>query len=80
MITFESLPMSIKTPVCTLLFLGMSGGICLSIFVGAKQGRVKQALLPAFTGILAVILLLYASVIRAERAKPVKRSSPSVAS
>ena len=71
MITYESLPMSIKTPVCTLLFLGMSGGICLSIFVGAKQGRVKQALLPVFTGILAVILLLYASVIRAERAKPV---------
>ena len=68
MMTFASLSMSIRTPICTLLFLAMSGGISLSIFVGAKQGRMKQVLLPASTGILAAMLLLYASVIRAERA------------
>lgn len=71
MITFASLPMAHKTTICTFLFLAMTGGICVSIFVGGKQGKVKQILLPLFTATLAVILLLYASVIRAERAKPV---------
>lgn len=70
MITFASLPMVFKTSICTLLFLAMAGGICLSFFVGSKQGKVKLILLPVFTSLLAVMLLLYASVIRAERAKP----------
>lgn len=70
MISFASLPMGFKTLICTLLFLSMSGGICTSIFVGSKQGKAKQILLPLCTGLLAFMLLLYASVIRAERAKP----------
>ena len=70
MITFASLSMAFKTSICTLLFLAMAGGICLSFFVGSKLGKVKLILLPVFTSLLAVMLLLYASVIRAERAKP----------
>ena len=66
--TYAILPMPLKTTIATLLFLAMVTGICTSIFVGKKQGRVKLFLLPVCTLALAAMLLLYASVIRAERA------------
>ena len=66
--TYAILPMPLKTTIATLLFLAMVMGICTSIFVGKKQGRVKCFLLPVCTMALAAMLLLYASVIRAERA------------
>ena len=66
--TYAVLPMPWKTTIATLLFLAMVTGICTSIFVGKKQGRVKQILLPVCTLAVSAMLLLYASVIRAERA------------
>ena len=66
--TYASLPMYLKTVIVTFLFLTMTLGICVSIFVGRKQGRIKQLLLPAATLVIAGMHLLYASVIRAERA------------
>ena len=66
--TYAILSMPWKTTIATLLFLTMTAGICTSIYVGKKQGRVKQILLPLCTLAVAAMLLLYASVIRAERA------------
>ena len=66
--TYAVLSMPWKTTIATLLFLAMATGICTSIFVGKKQGRVKQILLPVCTLAVAAMLLLYASIIRAERA------------
>lgn len=66
--SYAILSMPWKTTIATLLFLTMVAGICTSIFVGKKQGRVKQVLLPVSTLAVAAMLLLYASVIRAERA------------
>lgn len=66
--TYAVLSMPWKTTIATLLFLTMATGICTSIYVGKKQGRTKQLLLPVCTLAVAAILLLYASVIRAERA------------
>lgn len=66
--TYAVLSMPWKTTIATLLFLTMVTGICTSIFVGKKQGRVKQILLPVCTLAVSAIMLLYASVIRAERA------------
>lgn len=66
--TYAILPMPWKTTIVTLLFLTLTAGICTSTFVGKKQGRVKQLLLPVCTLAVAAVLLLYASVIRAERA------------
>ena len=66
--TYAILSMPWKTTIATLLFLTLATGICTSIFVGKKQGRVKQLLLPVCTLAVAAILLLYASIIRAERA------------
>ena len=68
MITYASLPMNLKTIIVTLFFLTMIAGICTSLIVGKRQGRVKRILLPACTAVVAAMLLLYASVIRAERA------------
>lgn len=68
MLTFASLPMNHKTIIATLLFLTMIAGICTCILVGKKQGKVKLFLLPACTVVIAAMLLLYASVIPAERA------------
>lgn len=68
MITFASLPMTLKTIVSTLFFMTMIAGICVCILVGRNQGRVKQYLLMLCTSVNAAMLLLYASVIRAERA------------
>ena len=68
MITYASLPMTFKTIIATLFFLTMIAGVCTCILVGKKQGRIKQLLLPVCTAAVAVMLLLFASVIRAERA------------
>ena len=66
--TYALLPMPLKTTIVTFLFLMMVVGICTSIFVGKKQGRVKQILLPVCTLAVSAMMLLYTSVIRAERA------------
>ena len=66
--TYAILSMPWKTTIATLFFLTMVTGICTSIFVGKKQGRIKQVLLPVGTLAVSAMLLLYASVIRAERA------------
>ena len=68
MMTYASLPMALKTIIVTLLFLTMVAGICTCLLVGKKQGRVKLFVLPVCTAVVAAMLLLYASVIRAERA------------
>ena len=68
MMTYASLPMPFKTVIATLFFLTMVTGICTCILVGRKQGRIKLILLPVCTAVIAAMLLLYASVIRAERA------------
>jgi len=68
MMTYASLPMGFKTMIATLFFLTMVAGICTCILVGRKQGRIKLILLPLCTAVIAAMLLLYASVIRAERA------------
>ena len=68
MMTYASLPMFVKTIIATLLFLTMVTGICTCLLVGKKQGKVKLIILPVCTAIIAAMLLLYASVIRAERA------------
>ena len=66
--TYAVLPMSLKTTIVTFFFLTMVTGICTCIFVGKKQGRIKQILLPFCTLAVSLIMLLYTSVIRAERA------------
>ena len=66
--TYAILPMPLKTTIVTFLFLTMVTGICTSIFVGKKQGRIKQILLPVCTLAVSAMMLLYTSVIRAERA------------
>ena len=68
MMTFASLPMMVKTIIATLLFLTMVTGICACVLVGKKQGQIKQHLLAVGTAVIAAMLLLYASVIPAERA------------
>jgi len=68
MMTYASLPMALKTIITTLLFLTMVVGICTCLLVRKKQGKVKLILLPVCTAVVASMLLLYASVIRAERA------------
>jgi len=68
MMTYASLPMHLKTVIATLLFLTMTAGICTCLLVGKKQGTVKLIALPVCTAVVAAMLLLYASVIRAERA------------
>ena len=70
MISYASLPMAFKTLIATLLFVSVCGGICTTLFIGSAQGRFKQAMLGISTFALAAMLLLYASVIPAERAKP----------
>ena len=68
MLTYASLPMASKTILATLLFLTMIAGLCTCILVGKKQGGAKLFLLPMCTAVIAAMLLLYASVIPAERA------------
>ena len=66
--TYAGLPMPWKTAIACLLFLTMTAGLCTGFFVGKKQGKVKLVLLPICTLAVTAMLLLYASVIRAERA------------
>ena len=68
MMTFAALSMTFKTIVATSFFLTMIVGLCSCIFAGKKQGRVRQVLLSVSTAVVAAMLFLYASVIRAERA------------
>ena len=68
MMTYASLPMAFKTIIATLLFLTMAAGICTCLLVDKKQGRVKLIFLLVCTAVITAMLLLYASVIRAERA------------
>ena len=68
MMNYAALPMTVKTIIATLLFLTMVAGICTCMLVGRKQGCVKLLLLSSCTAVTAVVLLLYASLIRAERA------------
>ena len=68
MMTYASLPMVFKTIIATGFFLTMTAGICISILMRRKQGRAKQLLVMLCTSLMAAMLLLYASVIRAERA------------
>lgn len=68
MMTYAALPMFVKTIIVTLLFMTTAAGICTCLLVGKKQGKVKLILLPVCTAVIAAMLLLYASVIRAERA------------
>ena len=70
MISFANLPMPAKTLLVTTLFLSLCTGVSLSIIVGRKQGKMRQLLLIVSTLTLSVIMLLYASIIPAERAKP----------
>ena len=70
MISFVNLPMHVKTLLVTTLFLSLCTGVCLNIIVGKKQGKLRQLLLIASTLALSIIMLLYASIIPAERAKP----------
>lgn len=70
MISFANLPMPAKTLLVTALFLSLCTGVCLSIIVGKKQGKTRQLLLIASTLTLSIIMLFYASIIPAERAKP----------
>jgi len=68
MMTFAALSMPFKTTIATAFFLTMIVGLCTCIYVGKKQGRVKQVLLSVSTTVVAAMLLVYTSVIRAERA------------
>jgi len=68
MMTYASLHMTFRTIIATVFFLTMTAGICICILVGRKQGRMKHLLMLLSTTVMAAMLLLYASVIRAERA------------
>jgi len=70
MTAFAGLPMAFKTLIAILFFLTMITGICTLIFTGGKKGYAEKFLLAACTLVMATMLLLYASVIPAERAKP----------
>ena len=70
MTAFVSLPMTVKTLLLTLLFLSSAGGVCTVFIIGKKQGKAPFALLILSTALITAMLLFYASVIPAERAKP----------
>ncbi len=76
MLSFASLSMPFKTLLVTALFLSLCTGVCTSILVGRKQGKLRQLLLILSTAALAAMMLLYTSIIPAERAKP---NIPSIA-
>lgn len=68
--TYTALAMPFKTLLVTALFLSMCTGVCTSIIVGRKQGTLRHLLLLLSTAALSAMMQLYASIIRAERAKP----------
>ena len=76
MLNYASLSMPFKTLLVTALFLSLCTGVCTSILVGRKQGKLCQLLLIMSTAALAAMMLLYTSIIPAERAKP---NIPSIA-
>ena len=76
MLNYASLSMPFKTLLVTALFLSLCTGVCTSILVGKKQGKLRQLLLILSTALLAAMMLLYTSIIPAERAKP---NIPSIA-
>jgi len=76
MLNYASLSMPFKTLLVTALFLSLCTGVCTSILVGRKQGKLCQQLLILSTAALTAMLLLYTSIIPAERAKP---DIPSIA-
>jgi len=76
MLNYASLSMPFKTLLVTALFLSLCTGVCTSILVGKKPGKLRQLLLILGTAVLAAMLLLYTSIIPAERAKP---NIPSIA-
>lgn len=76
MLSFASLSMPFKTLLVTALFLSLCTGVCTSSLVGRKQGKLRQLLLLLSTAVLTAMMLLYTSIIPAERAKP---NIPSIA-
>ena len=70
MFSFIALPMPAKTILVTLFFLTLCTGVCTCFVVNKKQGRLHLLLLLLFTASIGAIMLLYASIIPAERAKP----------
>lgn len=70
MISFIELDMAVKTPLLTVLFLLCVTCVCTAILIGRKQGLPRLCLLTAESASLFFMLILYASVIPAERAKP----------
>ena len=76
MLNYASLSMPFKTLLVTVLFLSLCTGVCTSILVGRKQGKLCQLFLILSTASLAAMMLLYTSIIPAERAKP---NIPSIA-
>jgi len=70
MLNYENLPMPGKTALVTLLFLLLCTGICTCLYVRKKQSRSQKLLLLLCTLAISAMMLLYASLIPAERAKP----------
>ena len=70
MLSFIALPMPAKTILVTLFFLTLCAGVCTCFVVGKKQGGLRFLLLLLFTASIGAVMLLYTSMIPAERAKP----------
>lgn len=70
MLNYANLPMPGKTVLVTLLFLLICTGVCTCLYVRKKQNRNKKLLLLLCTLAISAMMLLYASLIPAERAKP----------
>ena len=69
MFSFISLPMPAKTILVTLFFLTLCTGVCTCFVIDKKQGGLRFLLLLLFTASIGAVMLLYASIIPAERAK-----------
>ena len=70
MLNYAILPMPVKTVLVTLLFLLLCTGVSAYLYVHKKQNRSKKLLLLLCTLVISAMMLLYASLIPAERAKP----------
>lgn len=70
MLNYLSLPMPGKTALVTLLFLLICAGVCTCLYVRKKQTKGRLLLLLLCTLVISAMMLLYASLIPAERAKP----------
>lgn len=69
MLNYANLPMYMKTILVTLLFILLCTGVCTCLFVHKKKDR-RLLLLSLCTLVIGAMMLLFASLIRAERAKP----------